>query len=197
MTIAPLPIDGAWMVTPRLHGDDRGTFLESFKSSAFTAAVGRPFTVAQVNHSVSAAGVLRGIHFADVPPGQAKYVTCVRGAVLDLVVDVRVGSPTFGAVETVRLDDEGRRAVFLTEGLGHGFLALTAEATVVYLVSTEYDPAAEREVSPLSIGWDPAPHLPAGITAPTLSAKDAAAPTLAQAAADGILPVFDAEPSRQ
>lgn len=191
MRIDPLPIDGAWTVTPRQHGDDRGTFLESFKSSALTAATGRPFTVAQVNHSVSAAGVLRGVHFADVPPGQAKYVTCVRGAVLDVVVDVRTGSPTFGAVETVRLDDADRRAVLLTEGLGHGFLALTDDATVVYLVSTEYDPAAEREVSPLSIDWDPAPHLPAGITDPILSAKDAAAPTLAQAAADGILPTYD------
>lgn len=191
MRIDPLPIGGAWTVTPRQHGDDRGTFLESFKSSALSAATGLPFTVAQVNHSVSAAGVLRGIHFADVPPGQAKYVTCVRGAVLDLVVDVRTGSPTFGAVETVRLDDTARRAVFLTEGLGHGFLALTDDATVVYLVSTEYDPEIEREISPLAIDFDPAPYLPAGLDAPILSAKDAAAPTLEDAARAGLLPRFD------
>ena len=132
--------------------------------------------------------MVRGIHFADVPPGQAKYVTCVSGAVLDVVVDIRVGSPTFGDWEAVRLDDTDRRAVYLAEGLGHGFCALTGGATVAYLCSATYRPGHEHGIHPLDpelgITW------PAG--APALSAKDADAPTLAQARAAGLLPRYDA-----
>src|SRR5690606_21424643 len=132
-------------------------------------AVGHPLTLAQANLSVSAAGVVRGIHYAEVPPGQAKYVTCPSGAVLDVVVDLRVGSPTFGRWEAVRLDDVDRRAVYLTEGLGHGFCALTEGATVAYLCSTTYHPAAERSIHPL----DPALGITWPVDAPHLSARDA------------------------
>ncbi|MCW2941153.1 MAG: dTDP-4-dehydrorhamnose 3,5-epimerase, partial [Actinomycetia bacterium] len=138
--------------------------------------------------SVSARGVLRGIHFADVPPGQAKYVTCVAGAILDVAVDLRVGSPTFGAWEAVRLDDVSRKGLYLAEGLGHAFLALTDQATVVYLCSEPYNPTGEHGVNPLDpeigIAW------PAGIE-PLLSPKDAAAPTLAQAREAGLLPDYE------
>jgi dTDP-4-dehydrorhamnose 3,5-epimerase len=187
MKIRELGIEGAFEVTPQQHGDPRGLFLEWFKADAFTAATGHPFTLAQANMSVSARGVVRGIHFADVPPGQAKWVTCVRGAVVDMVVDIRVGSPTFGRWEAVRLDDVDRRAVYLAEGLGHGFCALTDDATLAYLCSTGYNPAGEHTVHPL----DPELGIEWPADAPILSARDEAAPSLAEAKASGLLPDYE------
>ncbi|MCZ9337371.1 dTDP-4-dehydrorhamnose 3,5-epimerase, partial [Streptomyces sp. TRM76130] len=102
------------------------------RGAEFREATGYDLSLAQANCSVSRRGVLRGVHFSEVPPGQAKYVTCVRGAVLDVVVDLRTGSPGFGRWEAVRLDDDTRHAVFLAEGLGHAFMALSDDATVVY-----------------------------------------------------------------
>jgi dTDP-4-dehydrorhamnose 3,5-epimerase len=188
--IAQLSIEGAFVVTPKQHGDPRGLFLEWFKADSFDAAAGHPLSLAQANMSVSARGTTRGIHFADVPPGQAKYVTCVSGAVLDVVVDVRVGSPTFGQWESVRLDSIDRRAVYLAEGLGHGFCALEDDSTVVYLCSEGYAPDREHEVHPL----DPALAIHWGLDRAELllSAKDAAAPTLSEAADAGRLPSYDA-----
>ncbi|GHF52690.1 dTDP-4-dehydrorhamnose 3,5-epimerase [Streptomyces mashuensis] len=184
----PLSIEGAWAYRPALHGDERGTFLEWFQGDRFRAETGRSLTLAQANCSVSRRGVLRGVHFADVPPGQAKYVTCVRGAVRDVVVDLRTGSPTFGTWEAVELDDTGRAAVFLSEGLGHAFQALTDDATVVYLCSAGYRPEREHGINPLDpdlgITWLP------GVE-PVVSAKDAAAPGLAEAAAAGLLPSYE------
>src|SRR5665648_713892 len=110
-----LAVAGAWELTPRQFPDSRGVFLEWFAAVPFGEMAGHPLPLAQANLSVSAAGVLRGIHFSDVPPGQAKYVTCVRGAVLDVVVDVRVGSPTFGSWDAVLLDDVDRRTVYLSK----------------------------------------------------------------------------------
>ena len=184
-----LAIADAFELTPRIHPDDRGVFLEWFRAEDLTAAAGHPLTLAQANCSVSRRGTLRGIHFADVPPGQAKYVTCLAGAVLDVVVDIRTGSPTHGAWEAVRLDDVDRRALYLGEGLGHAFLALTDGAVVSYLCSTGYNPGAEHGINPLDpelgIAW------PDDVE-PLLSPKDAAAPTLAQAAEQGLLPSWDA-----
>lgn len=188
MLVEPLSIEGAWVVTLEQHGDERGMFYEWFKAPVFAGAAGHEFSLAQANCSVSAAGTVRGIHFADVPPGQAKYVTCMGGRVVDVVVDVRVGSPTFGRWEAIELSADTRRAVYLSEGLGHGFVALEDGSTVVYLCSTTYNPAAEREVQPfdaaLGIDW--------GITREqaALSAKDAAAPGLQAAQAQGLLPVY-------
>ncbi|MEV1332521.1 dTDP-4-dehydrorhamnose 3,5-epimerase [Micromonospora costi] len=188
MKIRPLSIEGAWEITPQQHGDPRGLFMEWYRFDRLAEAVGHPLRLAQGNLSVSGRGVVRGIHFADVPPGQAKYVTCVRGAVLDVVVDLRVGSPTFGRWEGVRLDDVERRAVYLAEGLGHGFCALSDDATLTYLCSATYNPTGEHGVHPLDeelgIEW------PAD--APQLSARDAAAPTLAQARESGLLPDYEA-----
>jgi dTDP-4-dehydrorhamnose 3,5-epimerase len=186
--IRPLSIEGAFEVTPVQHSDPRGTFLEWYRFDSLAAAVGHPLELAQANLSVSARDVVRGIHFADVPPGQAKYVTCVAGAVLDVVVDIRVGSPTFGRWESIRLDDADRRAVYLGEGLGHGFCALSERATVAYLCSSTYRPGHEHGIHPLDpelgIGWPAA--------GPLLSAKDGSAPTLAEARAVGLLPEYDA-----
>jgi dTDP-4-dehydrorhamnose 3,5-epimerase len=182
-------VPGAWVFRPEQHPDARGVFLEWLTADVFAAAVGHPLRVAQANHSVSRRGVLRGLHFADVPPGQAKYVYCTAGAVLDVVADLREGSPTFGAVDTVRLDDVDREAVYLAEGLGHAFLTLSGEASVTYLCSAPYTPAAEHAVSAfdadLAVPW------PAG-PAPVRSDRDAAAPTLAAARAAGLLPRFAA-----
>lgn len=186
MKIVPLSIGGAWEIQPAQHGDSRGVFLEWYRHDRLTEAVGHPLRLAQANISVSARDVVRGIHFADVPPGQAKYVTCVRGAVVDVVVDLRVGSPTFGRSEQVLLDETDRRAVYLAEGLGHGFCALSDEATLTYLCSETYAPGREHGVHPLdpdlAIDW------PTG--GPVLSDRDAAAPSLSQARAGGLLPDY-------
>lgn len=186
MKIRPLSLDGAWEILPQQHGDPRGLFLEWYKAERLAEAVGRPLRLAQANLSVSARGVVRGIHSARVPPGQAKYVTCVRGAGLDVVVDIRVGSPTFGQWEAVRLDDVDRRAVYIAEGLGHAFCALTDDATLLYLVNEGYNPGLEFAVHPL----DPEIGIEWPVDEPTLSARDAAAPSLAQAGADGLLPTY-------
>jgi dTDP-4-dehydrorhamnose 3,5-epimerase len=189
MEITPLSIEGAWVVTPKQHGDARGLFLEWFKESAFAEAVGHPLRLAQANCSVSTKGTVRGIHYADVPPGQAKYVTCLTGAVVDVIVDIRVGSPTYGLWETVLLDTKDRRAVYLSEGLGHGFAALEDGSTVAYLCSEPYNPTGEREIYPfdpeIGIAW------PFDLGECSLSAKDDAAPNLAEAAEAGLLPNYD------
>lgn len=185
----PLEVEGAWVLEPKVFPDGRGSFHEWYRSEEFREATGYDLGLMQANCSVSRRGVLRGLHFADVPPGQAKYVTCVRGAVLDVVIDVRTGSPGFGRWEAVRLDEDTRHAVFLAEGLGHAFLALTDDATVVYLCSTGYAPEREHGLHPLDpelgLAW------PEGIT-PVLSPKDDAAPTLAQARRAGLLPSYEA-----
>ena len=183
----PISIGGAWTFTPTVHRDDRGYFLEWFRAAELCDSLGYRPETAQANCSVSRRGVIRGIHFASVPPGQAKYVTCISGAVLDVVVDVRLGSPSYASWEAVRLDDESRRAVFLSEGLGHAFTALSEEATVIYLCSTPYAPGREHGVDPrdpsVGIAWP----LDA---APVLSEKDAAAPSLEEALAAGQLPSY-------
>lgn len=185
MRIDRLTISGGYVITPKVFGDDRGSFLEWFRQDALAAELGHELHLSQANWSTSRRGVIRGIHYADVPPGQAKYVTCVRGAVLDVVVDLRVGSQTFGRHEAVHLDDASRRAVYLAEGLGHGFCALTDDATVLYLCSTSYNPTGEHGVHPLdeqlALPW------PTDVE-PVLSGKDAEAPTLAQAREAGLLP---------
>ncbi len=182
-----LGLEGAWICTPRIHADPRGSFHEWFTASGFEAAAGRHFNVAQANCSVSRRGVIRGIHFSDVPPGQAKYVGCVRGAILDVIVDLRVGSPEFGRWVAVPLNSENKRAVFAEEGLGHGFAALTDDATVLYMCSTPYTPGREHGVNPLDpdigIAW------PTG-SAHVLSDKDAAAPSLAAARSALLLPDY-------
>ncbi len=180
---------GALEITPKVFGDDRGSFREWFKADVFREATGHAFDLQQANCSVSARGVLRGIHFASVPPGQAKYVTCLSGAILDVVVDLRVGSPTYGEWDAVRLDPTDKKALYLAEGLGHGFLSLEDATTVVYLCSEGYAPDREHEVHPLdpAIGID----WPDVGVEPQLSGKDAAAPSLEEARAAGRLPDYE------
>lgn len=190
MNIRPLSIPDSFEITPRLIGDDRGMFLESYKAEALREATGRSIDLAQTNTSVSTRGTVRGIHFADIPPSQAKYVTAHRGAVLDFVIDIRVGSPTFGQWDSVLLDDVDRRAIFISEGLGHAFVALTDHATVNYLVTDVYRPDREHGINPL----DPEIGLvfPEEAGELLLSPKDTEAPSLAEARSAGILPEWDA-----
>jgi len=182
-------IEGAWLFTPILREDDRGLFLESFKESVFHEATGRSLDLQQMNISVSRYGTVRGVHFADVPPGQAKYVQCFQGRILDIVVDIRVGSPTFGQWEAVELDSTTRSGLFIAEGLGHAFCALTESVTVGYVCSTPYAPDREHGIHPL----DSDLALPWPTDADSvLSPKDAAAPGLREAAEQGLLPDYSA-----
>jgi dTDP-4-dehydrorhamnose 3,5-epimerase len=184
--IRPLSIEGAFEVTPTQHADERGLFLELYRHDRLREAVGHPLRLAQANLSTSERGVVRGLHFASVPPGQAKYVHCVRGAIVDVVADFRVGSPTFGRWESVRLDDVERRALYVAEGLGHGVCALTAGATLTYLCSETYAPAREHVVHAL----DPRLGVEWPVAEPLLSPRDSAAPTLAEARDAGLLPEY-------
>jgi dTDP-4-dehydrorhamnose 3,5-epimerase len=188
MQVNELDIEGAYEFVPAIMSDDRGTFLETFRATDFAGALGHGFDLAQANCSISRRGVIRGIHFADVPPGQAKYVTCVSGEVLDVVIDIRVGSPTFGRWVSVPLDDVERRSVYLAEGLGHAFMALSESATVVYLCSTPYTPGSEHGINALdpsiSIDW-PTDH------DVVLSERDRDAMTLAEAQSMNLLPRYD------
>jgi dTDP-4-dehydrorhamnose 3,5-epimerase len=189
VTIRELAIPGAWELTPQVHTDSRGAFFEWFTDPEFEAFAGHRLDLRQANCSVSAAGVWRGVHFAALPPSQAKYVTCLRGSVFDVIVDIRVGSPTFGKWDAVVLDDRHHRSVYLSEGLGHAFLALQDDSTVTYLCSAPYNPEREHTINAL----DPALNIdwPAVAGEPIISDRDRQAPTLAQVQAAGLLPTWD------
>ena len=189
MKARELGVPGAWEITPQLHADSRGMFFEWFTDSAFAAFAGHKFDLRQANCSLSAAGVLRGLHFAQVPPSQAKYVTCLHGKVLDVVVDIRVGSPTFGRWDSVLLDDRDRRSIYISEGLGHAFLALQDDSTVMYLCSAGYDPEREHTINILDPAFDIVwPDLDGE---PIMSDRDREAPTLDEVKAAGLLPTWD------
>jgi dTDP-4-dehydrorhamnose 3,5-epimerase len=186
--IRELAVPDSYLVDLVPHGDARGRFTEWYRADTLSSATGFGLTLAQANHSVSARGVLRGVHFALVPPGQAKYVYCPSGRVLDVIVDIRVGSATFGAHDSVLLDSEQPRAVYLAEGLGHAFVSLAESSSVTYLVSTGYAAGREFGVHP----FDPALELPWPPEVEyQLSAKDQAAPTLAEAHEQGLLPTME------
>lgn len=188
MEITEMAVPNAYRLVPDRHLDRRGYFFEAFRADVLSDAIGYPFVVGQQNYSGSRRHTVRGIHGTTLPPGQAKLVTCVRGAVLDVVVDLRVGSPTFGAVEVTRQDEESGIAVYLADGLGHAFLALTDDACMSYLCSATYVPGTMIEINPL----DPDLGIPWGLTElPTMSDKDAAAPTLVAALSTGLLPTYD------
>ncbi|MFC4853570.1 dTDP-4-dehydrorhamnose 3,5-epimerase [Actinophytocola glycyrrhizae] len=188
MEVRELKIPGCFEFTPRSFPDERGVFVSPYQEEPFVKVVGHPLRLAQSNHSRSRRGSVRGLHFADVPPGQAKYVYCPSGALLDVVVDIRAGSPTFGVWDAVRLDPVDFRAMYLPEGIGHAFIALEDDTVISYLCSTPYNPPAEHAISPM----DPALGLPwPDDMELLLSQKDTAAPTLAEAESSGLLPRYD------
>ena len=185
MTVEHLKIPGAWVFTPKQFSDDRGTFFEWFQDSTFKEAAGTELVLAQANCSISKKGTLRGIHFADVPPGQRKYVTCFSGSAVDVLVDLRKGSPAFGKSVTISLNTIERKVVSIPNGVGHGFMALEDNTSVVYLCDQRYNPSGEREIFPLDpdlkIEW-PIEH------EALLSPKDKAAPRLSEIM--DLLPIY-------
>ncbi|WP_017609337.1 dTDP-4-dehydrorhamnose 3,5-epimerase family protein [Nocardiopsis xinjiangensis] len=188
MQITPMEIPNAFRITPDRYPDRRGTFHEAFRSGDLSEVIGYEFLVGQANYSVSQKNTVRGIHSTMIPPGQAKLVTCVRGEVLDVVVDLRIGSPTYGQFDTTRQSGESGIAVYLADGLGHAFLALTDDACMNYLCSETYVPGTMTEINAL----DPGIGIPWHLTGPPImSDKDAAAPSLAEAAEKGMLPTYE------
>lgn len=186
MQIRELSVPNSFEITPKKHEDNRGIFLEWYRYDLLESHIGHVFNLRQANTSVSKRGVVRGIHFADVPPGQAKYVTCTFGAVLDFVVDIRVGSPTFGKWDSVLLDDKDRKAIYLSEGLGHAFVSLKEDSVVSYLVSDTFNASREHGINPL----DPDLNIDFGLPTEQLlfSDKDKEAPSLQEALATNLLP---------
>lgn len=182
-----LTVPDSFLFSPTKLTDSRGHFYESYRKDALADVVGHGFTVAQANFSVSSRGVLRGVHGVTLPPGQAKIVTCHRGAILDVVVDTRIGSPTFGGHAANVLTAESGEFVYVAEGLGHAFLALTDDTCVGYLCSTRYVPGTQVDINPLDpdlgLDWSMAGQ-------PELSEKDASAPSLAVAAKAGLLATY-------
>ncbi len=186
MKLTPLGIDGAWLAESPVWSDERGLFREWFKLEDVKAATGRDFGIEQANISLSSAGTLRGIHYSIAPRGQAKWITCVSGSIQDVIVDIRPDSKTFGQWVDVALKGDSGNAVLISEGLGHGFLALEDDTAVAYLVSTPFSPTDEFEINPLDekigINW--------GIDLMSLkiSHKDKIAPTLEERFTEGKLP---------
>jgi dTDP-4-dehydrorhamnose 3,5-epimerase len=172
----PTKLQGVALIEPVVHGDERGFMVESFSRDAW-AQLGVEVEFVQHNHSRSARGTLRGIH-CQTEPGQAKLVRCPRGEILDVAVDLRRGSPTYGQWEAHVLDDVKHRQLFVPVGFGHGFAVLSDVADVAYLVSSLYDPATEK-----GIAWDdPGVGVEWQVADPLLSERDKSAPRLSEIA---------------
>jgi len=176
MKLTPLGIEGVWLAESPVWSDNRGFFREWFKSEDIKKETGRDFGIEQANISHSSKGTLRGIHYSVAPRGQAKWITCVAGSIKDVIVDIRPYSKSFGQWIEVELSGDSGKAVLISEGLGHGFLALEDNTLVAYLVSTPFSPTDEFEINPLDekigIDWDAEPFLL------NISEKDKNAPSL-------------------
>lgn len=176
MKVTPTAIEGVLIIEPKVFGDERGFFFESFNQRAFNEAVGHTVDFVQDNHSRSAKGVLRGLHFQRPPHAQGKLVRVTQGSVFDVVVDIRPDSATFGRWVGVELSGVNHRQMWIPAGLAHGFLVTSNSADFLYKTTDYYRPESEGSVRwddpDLAIAWPLE-----GIT-PALSAKDAAAPLL-------------------
>lgn len=182
MQVIPTPLAGLVALEPRAHADERGFFIETYKESwQEQIGMGPDERFVQDNHSRSTRGVVRGLHF-QVGTGVAKLVRCARGRILDVGVDLRRGSPTYGQWAAVELDDESMRELYVPVGFAHGFCALSEVADVLYKQTTYYDPAVERGIAwndpEIAIDWSlPVEEL-------TVSERDAAAPRLSEIASE-------------
>lgn len=187
MIFENLGLRGAWLCTSNSLKDKRGTFREWFKASEIFENTGIEFEVKQANVSMSNRGVIRGIHYTLSPSGQLKWVTCVNGRIIDVIVDVVPNSPTFGEYVAVELKGDQGRSILIGSGMGHAFISLQDGSTVSYLLSSTYSPGDEYEINPMDteigIDWN-MDH----ITNFVLSDKDSSAPTLAECASEGKLP---------
>lgn len=188
MHVRALDIEGALAFTPPVFEDRRGLFASAFQGDVFARHLGRPlFPVQQISHNVSARGTLRGIHYTTTPPGMAKYVFCPHGRLRDFLVDLRVGSPTFGRTVTTELDAGNCHALYVPVGVGHAFLSLADDSLCVYVMSQGYVPEHEAAVDPL----DAELGLPLPQDVELIrSDRDLTAPTLAAAHAQGALPDY-------
>jgi len=187
MKTHPLKISGSWKIEFQKFDDNRGFFYESFKEEDFKNQIGRNLNIKQTNTSSSSRGSVRGIHYALVPPSQAKLVQCQRGSIKDYVIDIRVGSPTFGQFEEIELNEKSASAVFIEEGLAHAFVALENQTVVTYFVTEKYNPEREKGINPfdktLNVKWPEIELI--------LSEKDKQAISLEEAKNQGLLPTFD------
>ena len=188
MTLRELSIEGAYLATHRVFPDERGLFREWFKAEEISS-IDSGFSVQQANYSKSKQWVIRGIHYSLAPEGQSKVVTCASGAVIDVLIDLRLNSPTYLKVEYIELSENLGSVVYIPSGVGHGFLVESESASVVYLTSSGYSPEFEKAICPtdpaLGINW-PLPISALGI----VSKADTEAPTLSQAIEVGNLPNF-------
>jgi dTDP-4-dehydrorhamnose 3,5-epimerase len=186
MKLKKLPIDGLFEAQSPVWGDDRGFFREWFKGPDFETK-GVRFNARQANLSTSTRNVVRGLHYSLAPEGQAKVVTCVYGKVDDVIVDIRVGSPTFGKVHLVHLEAGAGRSLYLPAGVAHGFCVTTDTAVLAYLLSSVFNASMELEINP----FDPELNVPWPIEGEAVvSQKDSAAPTMAQRRAANELPTY-------
>jgi dTDP-4-dehydrorhamnose 3,5-epimerase len=189
MELTPLGFEGAGLASSPVWADERGNFREWFKTSDALEVTGIDFRVQQANISVSNHGVIRGIHYSLAVEGQAKWITCVTGSIIDVIVDIRPNSPTYGQHVSVELSSGKGNAVLIGTGLGHGFISLENDSAVSYLLSSTYSPQEEYEINPidpdLKINWNL--ELVGGVGV-ILSPKDAGAPSLAERKAQGKLP---------
>jgi dTDP-4-dehydrorhamnose 3,5-epimerase len=187
MKAQPLKISGSWKIEFQKFDDNRGFFYESFKEEDFKNQIGRNLNIKQTNTSSSSKGSVRGIHFALVPPSQAKLVQCQRGSIKDYVIDIRVGSPTFGQFEEIELSENSASAVFIEEGLAHAFVSLENQTVVTYFVTEKYNQEREKGINPfdktLNVKWPDVELI--------LSEKDKQAISLEEAKNQGLLPTFD------
>jgi dTDP-4-dehydrorhamnose 3,5-epimerase len=188
VTLQELSIKGAYLATYRVFPDERGLFREWFKADEI-ATVDKAFSVQQANYSKSKQWVIRGIHYSLAPEGQSKVVTCASGAIVDVLIDLRLNSPTYLKVEYIELLEDSGSVVYIPSGVGHGFIVESESASVVYLTSSGYSPEFEKAICPtdpgLAISW-PIPAGELGI----ISKADTEAPTLEQAKESGFLPTF-------
>jgi dTDP-4-dehydrorhamnose 3,5-epimerase len=187
MEMERLAIAGLWIGRSPILSDPRGYFREWYKSDDIESGIGREFEVSQSNISMSNHGVLRGIHYSLAPAGQAKWITCISGSIWDVAVDIRPSSSTYRKWIGVTLTAEIGEVLFLSEGLGHGFISLEDNSVVSYLLTSPYSPSEEFEINPLDpelrIDWPGVDRL--------MSPKDEFAPTLAMRLAEGNLPGMD------
>ena len=189
MKFSPLAIQGAWLAESPVWPDERGHFREWFKKDEIRNSTGIDFDVKQANFSVSNKNVIRGIHYSLAPEGQAKWITCVGGSIMDVVVDLRPMSPTFKKVEYIELVSGDGKALLIGSGLGHGFLSREDNSGMTYLLSSPYAPDYEYDISPtdleLTINWREGNSTEINFV---MSKKDSSAPSLNARLKEGKLP---------
>ncbi|AYY12424.1 dTDP-4-keto-6-deoxy-D-glucose epimerase [Actinobacteria bacterium YIM 96077] len=187
MEARKLTVPYTYAFTDHLIREKRGASIDFYRHDSFAKAIGYPLPIAHISHTVSKRGTVRGLHFTDTPPGKSKYLYCPRGALLNMIVDLRIGSPIYGRYDVIRLDQDAIRGVFLPGGVGHAYIALADKTVLVEMCSTD-DPDIEHTIYPL----DPDLELPwPSAIEPILSEKEMNAPKLAEYEVPAKLPFYE------